>query len=42
MTENIIDLPVRRQPGRHRTKPISGQPIAPVLRVVVNNKHWKS
>ena len=39
---NVIQTPLANRPkGRRRTRPIDGQPLAPVLRLVANNEHRK-
>ncbi|TGN95583.1 hypothetical protein [Burkholderia sp. USMB20] len=39
---DVAQLPtVHRAKGRRRTRPIAGQPLAPVLRLVANENHRK-
>jgi hypothetical protein len=39
---DAIQMPSASRPkGRRRMRPIDGQPLAPVLRLVVNNEHQK-
>ncbi|MBR8224463.1 hypothetical protein [Burkholderia ambifaria] len=39
---NVAQLPtVHRAKGRRRTRPIAGQSLAPVLRLVANENHRK-